>query len=183
MLRTILARLAELAATVLPDRLQQPEPGPTIVVLTRHDTFGHQSGQGVQHLLAREILTGAHRFCGLQVEAALKHRRAHPQTSLGFGTQLEAAVHGRVERLMTRGRGSSTTSEQPESSVEPTQDLRHRKHGDPRRRQLDSQRIAVQHPADLCDRSNRVNARRSGRARARGRRDRRRHRGRRSERA
>ena len=94
----------------------------------------------------------ADRFRALERAGSREHRQAAEQPLLGVGQELVAPVDGVAQRLLADGQVAAAAGEQIETALEARPDLRRREDPDPRRRQLDRQRQAVETGADLGDR-------------------------------
>ena len=110
---------------------------------TRRDSSSRSSNSsGRRSLDARQqVERPAAREHGEQAEEPLLVRRE----------LVVAPLDGRLKRLMTRHRGPRSAGQQAEAIVEPLADLIDREHLDPRGRELDRQRNAIEPPADLGD--------------------------------
>ena len=142
--------LVELFARVLPQRLEHLVPRGVVGPGLHHEhRLRDETGQRVDDVPGLEVVTTHHRGRGRRVEGpgedaeAVEHQPVHrvqePVRPVDRGPQRAVALDG----------GSAPAGEEPESLVEQPGDLGRRHGDDPRGRQLDRERDAVESPAHL----------------------------------
>ena len=110
-----------------------------------------QRRQQAQHVRGGQVITRAELLGHLQRPAG-EDRQPAQQNLLPLGQQVMAPVDRRAQRTLARRRSRATVGQQPEAVVHTGQDLLNSQHPDPGGRQLDSQRDAIQRPAERGDR-------------------------------
>jgi hypothetical protein len=149
----LLSGLDEPLEGVLPDGGEHPVAGaPVGVRLGRHERVVHERGQRVQHVLRRQVRTGADRLRRLERPASREDRAAPQARALGGGEHVVAQVHHRPQAAVPLRRRPPRRAEQPEPVVQPRQDLLRRERPHPLGRQLQGQGQTVQTAADARDR-------------------------------
>ena len=139
----------ELTAPVLPDQLQQPEPGlGTAIVLAYHQRLGHQSGQHIDDL---DLIQAGSAHLGdcSPGEAAAEHRESLEDQLFGGAQPLIGpADHGVHQFLLTAG---ARRLQDAEFALEGVGQLMNGQHIGPGSGQFQGQRQPVKPLADAND--------------------------------
>ena len=143
-----IAGVDETLFAVLANRFQQPVARLGAVV-GDHEGTRHQAREQLEHLVAVDRITRAHRFGGLQRATSREHRQAAQQPLLGRAQQVVGPVDRGAERLMTNACDPPATREEPK--VEVSGDLTRAHCRDACGGELDRQRDAVEAPAHRHD--------------------------------
>ena len=143
-----IAGVDEALFAVLANRFQQPVPRLGAVVGDDERTR-HQAREQLEHLVAVDRITRAHRFGGLERAPSREHRQAAQQPLLGLAQQVVGPVDRGAERLVALARDPPATRQEPE--VEAPDDLARVHRGDPCGGELDRQRHTVEAPAHRHD--------------------------------
>ena len=126
------------------------DTGASIDVVVDHDErLVDEARHQVEHVLAVNAVAGADLLGGFERPSAGERREPPQQPALGVREQVVAPVEGRFQRRCRPIGVRSRPREQSKAIVEPGVDLLDRQDLQPRRRQLDRQRDAVEPPADL----------------------------------
>ena len=142
------AEVVQVSTGVVPYRVEQSVPGGIGRRLDDDQRLVGQRPHQLGHVVGVEVIGGQCRRGRLQVEAGGEDAQATQRRLLGLGQQLVAPVEERFERALALGHRPVATPQEPESILQAGVDLGRREHRDPRRRQLDRQREAVETPAD-----------------------------------
>ncbi len=111
-----------------------------------------KASQQVDHLVLLHGTAGRDGLGRLEGERASEGREPRKEGLLGLAEHVEAPVHGGAQRAVPGQRRAAAAGQQAEPIVQPRRDLVWRQGSDPRCRELDRQRDAVQSQADLPDR-------------------------------
>ena len=137
----------------LPKGLEQPVAHRSIGGFVGvHHRLGHQAADGLDRVPGVDAVTGDHGGGVGPGEAAREHAQAGEDPLLHRGEERVRPFDRGPEGLVTLDRAAATAGEQPEPLVEQGDDLVGVHAHDPRRRELDRERDAVEAPADLRDR-------------------------------
>lgn len=120
--RTSLVGPFERPGGVLPHGLEHPVAGPPAVMCHDHERPVHQAREQLQHLAFFDHPARADPFCRLQGEASREDRQAAEEYFISFREQGVAPVHGGPERPVA-GQGYPAAPQEPETIVEPLEDL------------------------------------------------------------
>jgi hypothetical protein len=131
--------------------LQQPVARRVRTGLGQHQRLVHQPREQVQHLVRVDIIPRAHRLGRLQVPATCEDRQAAEEGPFLGTEQRVAPRQRRAQRLLPRRPGAVAAGQQAHAIVQAVEDLPRGQRPDPRRRQLQRQRDAVQAGADPGD--------------------------------
>ena len=108
-------------------------------------------GQGIEEVVDVDLgELRAHSPCRRRRRTGREDGEALGERPLVLIQQVPTPFHDGTQRAVARHRGSAPAREQPEAVVDPGGDRGHRQDAQPRRRQFDRQRQAVQ-PADDLD--------------------------------
>ena len=140
----------ELLDAVFADRLEHP--------VTRHAAIGEdeeravdQRCQDVEHLIGAEAVAGTDRRGTLRGDPRREYGHPPGDQPLVFAQEIPAPVDDGAQRLLAGQRGAAASRKQPEAVVEARGDLGNGQRAQPRSRELDRERQAVEAPADLDD--------------------------------
>jgi hypothetical protein len=132
------------------NRLQQAESRfAAHVALAPHEASLDQSAQSLEDVHAARDAP-ADGFGRLEREATHEHGKAPEQSLLGSREQLVTPANGSTERLMPFGQIARTTLEQIEPPTQSGEQCLRREEPDPRRRQLERERQAIEPCAQFC---------------------------------
>ena len=135
--------------TVLAHGHQHPVPDQLAVTVDHQNRLGHQPVEDVEHVVGLQFAEPAHLFCGIEVEAAGKHRKPCPEQLFGLGAKFVAPVDKRAQGLLARHGHPASAGQQRKSPVQPFHDLRERQSAQPGGGELDGQRDAIEPVAQL----------------------------------
>lgn len=138
--RVVLAGRAQPLQGILPDRLQQAETAPGVLL---HERLIHERGEQI------ECLASAKGFRCLQRKSPDKDRQAAQECLLRLGEEIVTPVDRAAEGLMPGPARAAAAHQQMEAIVQSCSELLDGECPQPRGRQLDRQRQGVQPPADL----------------------------------
>ena len=143
-------------ARVLVDHLQHAKARLTAIALLTllYQALIHQRREPFEYLeiqWVRALGRGADRLDRLQRRAPREHRQAAEERALGRGEQVLAPGDGRPHRLLPLLQVACPSRQQLEAVGEAGEQRLGRQQLDPRGRQLDRQRQAIQLGADLGD--------------------------------
>ena len=136
---------------VLAKALQEPVAGAGAVPLGHDHRLGDQPGDGVEDVVALDVVAGAHRFGGGEVEGAGEHGQAGEHVAIGRLEQAVGPVDRRPQGLVARFGGAPAAGQDTEPAVEPVVDLGRRHGRHPGGRQLDGERDPVEPAAQPRD--------------------------------
>ena len=142
--RCVLATGVELFARVLADRLQHPVAAVFLLLLQHHQRLLHQRADQVEHVERVDRLGTANRLGRGEVEAADEYTEPLQQALLFVVEKVVGPVHQRAQRLLPGLQGAGAPGEQLEAVLQPDVDVGDRQQLDPRRRQFQRQRDALQ---------------------------------------
>jgi hypothetical protein len=143
--RTVgLTGITQPAVGVLADGLQQQEPRRATAGVGNHQGLVYQPAHTGEHVVASDHPAGADRPRGVQVEPGREHREAAEQCPIRLAEQIMAPADGRRQGLLPGGDAAGAAHEQPEPVVQALLDLLRGQGAQPRGRELDGQRDAVE---------------------------------------
>ncbi len=143
-----LADLGEAGRGELPKRFQQPEATSRRGVDQRHHRSLDEIAEQPVHIDRVEVVAGADRLRGSEVEGPDERGEPAEQTLLVGLEEVVGPGHGGLQRRLPL-RSVAPVSEQAEAVAEPVEQLRRRQAAGARRRELDRERHAVQLSAHL----------------------------------
>ena len=146
-----LAGFHEALFAVLADRLQQSVARAFPCVVGNHEVMGNQTRQQLEDVVGLDRLARAHHFGSFQGAPSRKHRKPVEEPLLGRGEKVVGPVDGGAQCLLPFDRDAPTATEEPEPPVESPRQFTGVHRADPRGRELDRQRHAVEAPAHLHD--------------------------------
>src|SRR5947209_10429912 len=147
--RTALPGFLQLQSPVLTYGLEHVEACELAVHAYPENRAVDELGDSVDQREPTRVGAGAHGFERIQIEAADEYRCFPPNPLRGRREEAVAPFHRRFQCPLPRLRVAVAPGEELETMRQTLRDLTHRKRLEARRRELDSERHAVEPPAEV----------------------------------
>ena len=143
--------LPQALAAIFPQCLEQSVASSAVSLLYYHEILVRQRREQFEHIPLADPIAATDSNGRLQSPATREHREPAKQTCSTVFSKSSAPIYQRPQRLLSRKRGARASGEQAEPVVEPAIDFFDRHRPQPRDRELDRRRDAIEATANRPD--------------------------------